>query len=121
MGRGTCRQTDATGNLVHSPDLFFPSKETGASCWQAKAICAHCPVKISCATYGLEEPSGIWGGLAEVERRIAIRMIRKGASVIDALKFFAARKPQRIHKGYDPAMHTVPERSLQEELAAGVM
>ena len=67
--RAICRDTD--------PDLFFPVGTTGQALVQiarAKEVCNECPVKIDCLEYALEtnQDSGIWGGLAEEERR-AIR------------------------------------------------
>ena len=67
--RAICRDTD--------PDLFFPVGTTGQALVQiarAKEVCDECPVKIDCLEYALEtnQDSGIWGGLAEEERR-AIR------------------------------------------------
>jgi WhiB family redox-sensing transcriptional regulator len=62
-----CAETD--------PEAFFPEK--GGSTRAAKSICngsknaAPCPVKDQCLAYALEhdERFGIWGGLAERERR----------------------------------------------------
>ena len=67
--RAICRDTD--------PDLFFPVGTTGQALVQiarAKEVCNECPVKVDCLEYALEtnQDSGIWGGLAEEERR-AIR------------------------------------------------
>jgi WhiB family redox-sensing transcriptional regulator len=67
-----CRDTD--------PDLFFPVGTTGMAVAQiehAKEVCAQCPVTSACLDYALatNQDSGIWGGLAEEERR-AIRRQR---------------------------------------------
>jgi hypothetical protein len=35
----------------------------------AKQICFNCPAQPDCLKEGLAEPSGVWGGLAEGERR----------------------------------------------------
>jgi hypothetical protein len=35
----------------------------------AKRICFACPSQTECLREGLAEPSGVWGGLAEGERR----------------------------------------------------
>lgn len=64
--RAICRDTD--------PDLFFPVGTTGQALVQiarAKEVCDECPVRIDCLEYALEtnQDSGIWGGLAEEERR----------------------------------------------------
>ncbi|HEX7094373.1 MAG TPA: WhiB family transcriptional regulator [Acidimicrobiales bacterium] len=61
-----CRDTD--------PDLFFPVGTTGPAIEQiaaAKAVCATCPSREPCLEYALitNQDSGVWGGLAEDERR----------------------------------------------------
>lgn len=61
-----CRDTD--------PDLFFPIGSTGAAVEQieaAKAVCATCPSRQPCLEFALltNQDSGVWGGLAEDERR----------------------------------------------------
>jgi WhiB family redox-sensing transcriptional regulator len=52
-----------------NPDLFFPPK--GGPATPAKAYCARCPVRPECLDYAITagETHGIWGGLAERERR----------------------------------------------------
>ena len=64
---GACRGAD--------PNIFFhPEGERGpareAREKAAKAICASCPVRITCAEHALSvrEPYGVWGGLSEDER-----------------------------------------------------
>jgi WhiB family transcriptional regulator, redox-sensing transcriptional regulator len=62
----SCRSAD--------PDLFFPISAFGRALEQiaqAKAICAHCPVRRQCLAFALRtrQPYGIWGGMTEVERR----------------------------------------------------
>lgn len=56
-----CAQTD--------PEAFYPEK--GASTREAKRICQGCEVRAECLDYALahDERFGIWGGLAERERR----------------------------------------------------
>jgi WhiB family transcriptional regulator, redox-sensing transcriptional regulator len=51
------------------PDLYFP--ERGGTSKPAKALCQTCPVRQECLEHALEAPEqfGIWGGLAEPERR----------------------------------------------------
>jgi hypothetical protein len=67
----TCRGTD--------PDLFFP--ERGESADPARQICALCPVRQPCLVYALDNriTHGVWGGLAERERRV-LRPTRQRAS-----------------------------------------
>lgn len=44
------------------PDLFFA--ETPSDVERAKALCAECPVRLTCLTGAIErrEPWGVWGG-----------------------------------------------------------
>lgn len=61
-----CRDTD--------PDLFFPVGTTGAAVDQiaaAKTVCQSCAVRSECLDFALltNQDSGVWGGLAEDERR----------------------------------------------------
>jgi WhiB family redox-sensing transcriptional regulator len=51
------------------PSIFFPGR--GEPTKHAKAICAGCPVRKACLNYALEngEKYGVWGGVAEAERR----------------------------------------------------
>jgi WhiB family redox-sensing transcriptional regulator len=65
--QGLCRQQD--------PSLFFhPEGERGPRRANreaaAKAVCATCPVLLSCREHALavREPYGIWGGLSEHDR-----------------------------------------------------
>jgi WhiB family redox-sensing transcriptional regulator len=62
------------------PDLFFPVSHVGVAEEQisdAKKICAHCPVRNDCLDHALRsgEPSGIWGGTTEHERRYLRRRV----------------------------------------------
>lgn len=55
-------------------DLFFPTGTTGpaeAQTQAAKALCARCPVCQECLQWALDtaQDHGVWGGLAEEERR----------------------------------------------------
>jgi WhiB family transcriptional regulator, redox-sensing transcriptional regulator len=57
------------------PELFFPFSEAGPGARQvaaAKAVCARCPVAVSCRDWALRtgEPAGIWGGTTPGERRL---------------------------------------------------
>lgn len=61
-----CRDTD--------PDLFFPVGTTGPAVDQiesAKAVCECCEAQLACLEFALatNQESGIWGGIAEDERR----------------------------------------------------
>ena len=64
--RAACRNSD--------PDLFFPVGADGGSVDEilaAKAVCRSCPVEGQCLQYAFEtnQPTGIWGGTTEDERR----------------------------------------------------
>jgi len=64
--RAACRDED--------PELFFPIGTTGPALLQideAKAVCHGCNVIDDCLSWALEsgQDSGVWGGLAEEERR----------------------------------------------------
>lgn len=50
-------------------NLFFADR--GESTKEAKAICAGCPVREECLTFSINngEHFGVWGGLAEHQRR----------------------------------------------------
>ncbi|WEH43280.1 WhiB family transcriptional regulator [Streptomyces sp. NBC_01218] len=74
--RAACREED--------PDLFFPIGSTGPALHQteeAKAVCNACPVREECLRWALEnnQDSGVWGGLAEDERRAFKRRDRRRA------------------------------------------
>ena len=60
-GRAACRGTDLA--------VFFPGR--GESAEPARQICARCPVRGPCLDYALSHGivHGIWGGLAERDRR----------------------------------------------------
>jgi WhiB family redox-sensing transcriptional regulator len=76
---GLCRETDAS---VFFPPMHFERKpEREAREAQAKAICAECPVRLSCLQWALAvaEPYGVWGGHSEAERQ-QIRLGKRRAS-----------------------------------------
>jgi WhiB family redox-sensing transcriptional regulator len=59
--QASCRGVD--------PDLFFP--ERGEPAGPAKEVCSGCVVRSECADYAIARPEkfGVWGGMAERERR----------------------------------------------------
>jgi hypothetical protein len=70
--------------LTEDSDLFFPLGSTGpwlAIIEQAKTVCRRCPSMEPCLQWALEtgQDAGIWGGLAEDERR---RLKRRAARTI---------------------------------------
>jgi WhiB family redox-sensing transcriptional regulator len=84
--RAACRDED--------PELFFPIGTTGPALLQvedAKAVCRRCSVIDDCLAWSIEsgQEAGVWGGLAEDERRAVIRSgaratVHSGATVHSA-------------------------------------
>lgn len=75
---GACRD--------HNTELFYhPEGERGRARMErerkAKAICNSCPVLAACRSHALAvaEPFGIWGGMTEQERMLALRTRRRNA------------------------------------------
>ena len=66
--------------IGEDPDLFFPAR--GGDFQAAKAICADCPVRVTCLTYALQEDIrfGVWGGKSQRERR---KMRRRRFEMLD--------------------------------------
>lgn len=77
MNDALCKVTE------NKEDVFFP--ERGASTRKAKVLCRMCSHIEECLAYSLvEQPEfGIWGGLAENERR---NIIRKSSLVVSYKK-----------------------------------
>lgn len=91
--RGAC-----AGMSYDDPDLFFPvSRHDQRRITRAKGVCAGCPVLSACASYGMEEPYGVWGGLTEWERSdIRARHSRQAAELERyAANHSAAEQPGR--------------------------
>ena len=67
--RGLCRATDS--DVFFPPAHFEHKPEREAREAKAKAVCAHCPVRLDCLTWALavSEPHGVWGGASESERK----------------------------------------------------
>ncbi|WP_405461529.1 WhiB family transcriptional regulator [Streptomyces sp. NBC_00101] len=70
---------------TEDPDLFFPLGNTGPALVQtdeAKAVCRRCPVTETCLQWALDtnQDTGVWGGLAEDERRNLRRRTRRSAA-----------------------------------------
>ncbi|MGH9302132.1 MAG: WhiB family transcriptional regulator [Acidimicrobiales bacterium] len=61
------------------PDIFYPVSDEED--YEAKAICAVCPVREACLEHALahRERDGVWGGANERERRRLVRQRRKSA------------------------------------------
>lgn len=76
VDRARCREID--------PELFFPVGSTGPAADQAqeaRTVCQMCTVRSECLEWALEtgQDSGVWGGIAEEERRSMRRARRKAA------------------------------------------
>lgn len=74
---GSCRGLDSAV-FFHPDGERNPSRARRTA--QAKEVCHRCPVMDMCREFALEtrEPFGVWGGLAEAERRIILE--RRGLS-----------------------------------------
>lgn len=69
QARAACRGPQA---VVFFPPSHFERKDEKLEREaRAKAICAECSVREPCLDFALKirEPHGIWGGLAEIERK----------------------------------------------------
>lgn len=76
-----CRDVD--------PELFFPVGKSGPALEQvekAKSICWRCPVSAPCRDWAIAtaQDGGIWGGLTEDERRVALRRSGHAGSALRA-------------------------------------
>ncbi|MCS0638399.1 WhiB family transcriptional regulator [Streptomyces sp. LP05-1] len=75
---------NAAACLEEDPDLFFPIGTGGPAVVQAeeaKRVCRRCPVREQCLEWALEtgQDVGVWGGLAEDERRALRRRLNRRA------------------------------------------
>lgn len=68
MAEAACRQ-------IPRVSMMFPSDSDEVGVREAKAVCAHCPVREACLQYALSNriQEGVWGGASESERRRALR------------------------------------------------
>lgn len=62
-------------NGVTLTHLFFA--DNVADQGQAKTYCLACPILLPCLKAGLDEEVGVWGGLAEGERRKLSAMLKE--------------------------------------------
>ena len=74
--------------LNEDPELFFPIGSSGpaiAQAERAKAVCRTCEVMDTCLDWALKtnQDAGVWGGMAEDERR-TIR--RRGLRTAQAVR-----------------------------------
>jgi WhiB family redox-sensing transcriptional regulator len=80
---GLCRGTD--------PLLFFPPEDDGRLKKQdreqaAVALCARCPVRLTCLDHALAVPEqfGVWGGTTEIQRRKMLDLTGSSSAVANA-------------------------------------
>ncbi|MFC7933218.1 WhiB family transcriptional regulator [Streptomyces cinereoruber] len=79
-------QMSAACRGVGTEVFFHPEGERGqertAREEAAKAVCATCPVRARCLEHALSvgEPYGVWGGLTEQERELALRTAAAAAA-----------------------------------------
>ena len=68
---GSCRGMDSAV-FFHPDGERNPSRARRTA--QAKEVCKRCPVMEQCREFALQtrEPFGVWGGLAEAERRVIL-------------------------------------------------
>jgi len=71
------------------PDLFFPVGNTGPAAEQlatAKGVCFACDVSDLCLEWAMQNSQdfGVWGGMAEDERRALRRQRRREARILAA-------------------------------------
>ncbi len=69
------------------PDAWFPHEQTPlVDLAEPLAVCAGCPVRLSCLAAGvLDNEHGLWGGVTETARRDARADLAAGAQVDDVL------------------------------------
>lgn len=63
---------DITRHPEIDPDWWYPSTgESREFDRRAKAVCATCPIRLTCLEKAMENPEeqGTWGGMTEQERR----------------------------------------------------
>ncbi|HWN31977.1 MAG TPA: WhiB family transcriptional regulator [Pseudonocardia sp.] len=77
---GSCRGMDSA-TFYHPDGERNPSRARRTA--RAKEVCASCPVMKPCREFALRtrEPFGVWGGLAETERRAIIEGSIEGSPV----------------------------------------
>jgi WhiB family redox-sensing transcriptional regulator len=96
-------------------DTFFPRRATGGIAAPAKAICHRCPVAVDCLREGIKEPAGVWGGLAEKERREAYRLQQEGWELEDIHFYLTTRPPKKRGRKWPAA--PVSELRIKIEIA----
>jgi WhiB family redox-sensing transcriptional regulator len=66
---------DALCLQVGDGDMWWPGKGQTDIVRAAKKVCSHCPVRVDCLTWAIEnhERDGIYGGMTPRERRRAAK------------------------------------------------
>jgi len=82
MKRADSDWRDTAACTATDPELFFPIGTTGAALAQtreAQQVCRSCPARRACLEWAIQTGAdfGIWGGLAEDERRALQRRRRR--------------------------------------------
>lgn len=74
---------DAPCAHAKDPDAWFPDPGTPPDALTAPlAVCAACPVRRSCLAFGLlGADTGLWGGVTDLDRAMAVDLLVTGASV----------------------------------------
>lgn len=99
---------DDSACQTEDPELFFPSGTDGgwkSTIYEAKAICARCPVATECLTFAFDEgiTYGIFGGLTDHER---LKLRRRRAAKLTAaeitdLDINEVRKPATLAEAFE--------------------
>ena len=100
------------GLCLGQEELFFPRR--GESSVAAKMMCFSCPSRLPCLEHAIEwgEPSGVWGGYGEEDRRRLrrkVEMSKLSVREADQRLLDSMTIKQRVRKGM------VALRSAQEE------
>jgi len=89
----------ATVDLWHTPDIETRGRRADEGdeltrIAQAKAVCARCPERIACGTWGIEHPEedGIWGAMDQGQRAAIARQIANPPTCTDCTEIHALRR-----------------------------
>lgn len=107
--------------IDEDPELFFPIGNTGPAIPQtaaAKAVCRACEVRDACLSWAVDtgQDSGVWGGLAEDERRALKRRNRRADRLGVPRPEMSAGTVRRRHSGGGPLVDAGPLVKALREL-----